>query len=467
MKIDVKWLVVIGVAAFALVAFSYTLGLRQGESEVPRQAAAPSPPAEASAPAEPAPAAGGEGAPMAEATTERAAAAGEAPREHPPLPGGHPQVPEVRASAGPLPAGASTPAEHPAVPAAAAPVREGVTFTHFRVGNRNIKAMLPDGDLMWVGTSGGVIRYDTRSDDYRLFDVRSGLLSNGVFHLSKVHGRLAVGTYGGGLSLFDAANETWSNYNIQHGLGDAFVYDVLQMPGGDIWIATWSGANRVRGGNLDQREQWDLFTVENTGGGLPNDWVYGLAPGRDGVVWLATEGGLARFEDGAWQNWSHAEGLGAPYEQVRDQIQFTRDPAKESSHHARQKVEQGLGQVDVAYNPNYIVALLVDDDETVWAGTWGGGLARFDGNSWRNFTMSDGLPANHVFMLRRADDGQLWVGTSKGLARFDGERFEVFTTRDGLFADNVFSLAADDDDTLWVGSYGGVARIKGLVPPPM
>jgi ligand-binding sensor domain-containing protein len=392
--------------------------------------------------------------------------AASAPPTSPTQPAATAPAPARRALAGPLTQGASMPAGHPPMPGAGAPVatprNPNVRFTHFQVGNRNVKAMLADGEQVWIGTSGGVIRYDVPSGEHRLFDVRTGLLSNGVFHLSKLGQRLAVGTYGGGLSVFDPATQAWSNYNIQHGLADAFVYDMLETDSGDLWIATWSGANRVRGGRLGERDHWDTFTVENTAGGLPNDWVYGLARGRDGVVWIATEGGLARLRDGEWQNWQHADGLGAPYEAVRDQIQFTRDPAKESTHHARQKVEQGLGSVDVAYNPNYIVSLLVDDDGIVWCGTWGGGLARFDGKTWRNFTMDDGLPGNHVFMLRADDAGRMWVGTSKGLARFDGATFEVYTVADGLFADNVFSLTRDDSGHLWVGSFGGVARIEGL-----
>lgn len=334
-------------------------------------------------------------------------------------------------------------------------------YTHFRVGNSNVKAMLADGDVVWIGTSGGVIRYDIKHDDYRLYDVRSGLLSNGIFHLSKRGDELVVGTYGGGLSLLDAKTDKWRNYNIQHGLGDAFVYDVLEMPDGDVWIATWSGANRVRSGAFDDPAAWSTFTVDNTQGGLPNDWVYGLRAGKRGEVWMATEGGLARYFEGKWDHWAHSDGLGAPYEEVRAQIEFSRDPAKESSHHARQKVEQGLTGVDIAYNPNYIVAIEVGEDGVVWCGTWGGGLARFDGQRWRNFTVTDGLPSNHVFMLERDGKGGFWVGTSNGLARFDQRRFEVFTARDGLFANNVFSLAIGGED-LWVGSYGGVTRFDGL-----
>lgn len=335
-------------------------------------------------------------------------------------------------------------------------------FTHFRVGQRNVKQILPDGDLMWIGTSGGVIRYNINTDEYRLFDLRSGLLANGIFHLSKMNGRLVAGTYGGGMAIYDEPNDKWDIYNIPQGLGDAFVYDVLEADNGDIWIATWSGANRIRGGALDDRSKWDLFTVENTSGGLPNDWVYGLARGKNGEVWMATEGGLARFHNGKWSNWNHPKGLGAPYETVKNQIQFMNDPAQYSKHHTRQKTEMGLEQVDIAYNPNYIVALLVDHNGTVWAGTWGGGLARFDGETWTNYTVADGLPANHVFSLYQDPDGRIWVGTSNGMALKQDEGFKILSTEDGLFSKIVFSMASASDGSAWIGSFGGVARLAKL-----
>jgi ligand-binding sensor domain-containing protein len=345
-------------------------------------------------------------------------------------------------------------------PAASAASAVAQKFTHFRVGNKNVKRLFVDGDFVWVGTSGGVVRYDTRNDDYKLFDVRSGLLSNGVFHVGKLDGRIVVGTYGGGLSLLDPVTEQWRTYNIPEGLGDAFVYDVLKARNGDVWIATWSGVNRVRGGKLDDRSQWELHTVESTHGGLPNDWVYGLAEGRDGDIWLGTEGGLAHFKDGAWQNWNHAKGLGADYDRVKDQVRFKNDPAKVSEHHAKQKQEMGLDDIQVAYNPNYMVSLAVDAQGVVWAGTWGGGLSRFDGRKWTSYTVTEGLPGNHVFMLHIDPLGVLWVGTDNGLAKMNGTRFEVLTTVDGLFGNTVFSMATASDGTRWVGSFGGVARLK-------
>lgn len=357
--------------------------------------------------------------------------------------------------------------DHPAPPSAApgTDVNPDINFTHFRVGPRNVKSIFADGDAVWVGTSGGVVRYDINKDAYQLYDVKSGLLANGIFHLSRINGRLVAGTYGGGMAILnedESAEKQWKIYNVPEGLADAFVYDVLKADNGDIWIATWSGANRVRGGKLDDPSQWDTFTVRNTHGGLPNDWVYGLHKGKDGTIWFATEGGLAEFKDNAWRNWQHKDGLGAAYEKVQGQIQYKNDPAKISEHHARQKVEYGLQDVDVAYNPNYIVALLVDRRGIVWCGTWGGGLARFDGENWINYTVSEGLPSNHVFMLHEDPQNRLWVGTSNGLVRKEGDNFVTYTTKNGLFANNVFSMASDDNGQFWIGSYGGVARIVNL-----
>ena len=300
------------------------------------------------------------------------------------------------------------------------------------------------------------------TDKYKAFDNHvPGILSNGVFHVNKLGKRILIGTYGGGLSVYDPATDKWRNINIPDGLADQFVYDSLQASNGDLWIATWSGVNRIKGGDLDDPTKWESFTVESTNGGLPNPWVYALDEGKNGTMWFATEYGLARYKDGKWEHWQHHDGLGADFDVVKDDIQFTSDPGLASSHHAQQKAEQGLQNVNVAYNPNYIISLAVDNDGVVWCGTWGAGLSRFDGKNWRTFTTKDGLPANHIFMLYKDDKGHIWAGTSRGLARLndDGESFSVMTTADGLFADNVFSMADAADGSVWIGSFGGVAHI--------
>jgi len=341
-------------------------------------------------------------------------------------------------------------------------------FNQFEVGNRNVKSIYVDGKDVWIGTSGGAVQYDTETDNYRLYSVRNGLLANGVFHVTRIDNRIGVGTYGGGLAMFTEDTEDWQIYNIPEGLGDAFVYWTLQAENGDLWIATWTGANRIINAEIDNPDAWEIHTVKSTSNGLPNvglpnDWVYGLAEGKNGQIWFATEGGLARWDNGEWRHWKHPDGLGAPYDQVKDQNTFMTDPAEVSTHHAQQKIEMNLQDVTTAYNPNYIVAIEVDYEGIVWVGTWGGGLSRFDGKNWTTYTMDHDLPSNHIFSLFEDSKKNLWIGTSHGLVRQSMDGFKkTFTRADGLFSDTIFSMAEDESGTLWIGSYGGVTRMNNL-----
>jgi len=410
----------IGVGVVAVVVAAYLVGRMQDAADSPGQATAPP---EAAAPASTTATALPTAGKGSAAATSTAA-----------LPAGHPTAPAGQTA---------TPISH-----------QG--FVQFQVGQRNIKALLSDGPAVWLGTSGGVVHYNPTTDRHQTINNRNGLLSNGVFYLGKRGNDLLVGTYGGGLSVLDTTTSKWRNYNIPNGMADAFVYDVLMASSGDIWIATWSGANRIVGGDLDNFEKWQLYTVENTDGGLPNDWVYGLAEGKSGEIWLATEGGLARFVDDEWTHWDHEDGLGAPYDLVKSETKVGSDPGQVSGHHALQKQQQGLGGIADAYNPNYIVSMAVDGDGRVWAGTWGGGLSRFDGAAWKTFTDRDGLPGNHVFALEMDSSGRIWIGTNRGLARYDGKSFVTFGRQNGLYSDNVFSISFAPDGGTWIGSFGGL-----------
>lgn len=369
---------------------------------------------------------------------------------------------------------AALPDNHPPVAAkvaakvAAAPPTEGKAgaseapnpkFTHFRVGNRNVKRIFIDGERIWVGTSGGVIRYSAASDEYRLYDTRSGLRGNSIIYVGKLQGRIAVGTFGGGLSILDATGEKWETFGAADGLGDEFVSDVLAASNGDVWIATGSGVNRVRDGALRERARWDLYTAEATQRGLPSDRVYGLAEGRNGDIWLATEGGVARFRNGEWSHWNRGGSPGLAGKSGPNAGAVRTDASVLASPHGNQQGGPNPHQADAVSNPNFTVTVAVDRAGIVWAGTLGGGLARYDGGRWRYYTGAEGLPGNHVFALHQDAKSQLWVGTNNGLARLQDGKFKVMTTQDGLFTNAVFAMASTPK-SIWVGGYGGVARIR-------
>ena len=58
--------------------------------------------------------------------------------------------------------------------------------------------------------------------------------------------------------------------------------------------------------------------------------------------------------------------------------------------------------------------------------------------------------------------GEMWIGTDGGLSRWQGGKFTNFTTREGLSHNAVDALYQDREQTLWIGTRGGgLNRFKG------
>ena len=82
------------------------------------------------------------------------------------------------------------------------------------------------------------------------------------------------------------------------------------------------------------------------------------------------------------------------------------------------------------------------------SGIFGGsgyGVSRFDGQSFENFTVADGLAHDVVSWIVEDRQGVLWFATEAGVSRFDGNRFESFTTADGLAGDQVTAITLAPD----------------------
>ena len=69
---------------------------------------------------------------------------------------------------------------------------------NFSLNARNVKVLKSQGDTLWMGTSMGVIKYDTTSvENYTVYDNRNALLSNGIFSITIApNDQVCFGTYG-------------------------------------------------------------------------------------------------------------------------------------------------------------------------------------------------------------------------------------------------------------------------------
>ena len=60
-------------------------------------------------------------------------------------------------------------------------------------------------------------------------------------------------------------------------------------------------------------------------------------------------------------------------------------------------------------------------DGDLWFGSNGGGIYRYDGISFINYTKENGLNSNKIFSMIEDQNYDLWFGTADGLLRYDGK----------------------------------------------
>ena len=318
----------------------------------------------------------------------------------------------------------------------------------FQVGNEVfVRSLAIDtgSNSLWVGSSTGVLEIDlATSQMINTFTREDGLANEYVFAIYvDSQGYKWFGTNAGGASRYKDGQ--WDVYFPMHGLADYWIYAFVEQKDGPFWIGTWAGANSV-----------DLATMEfkTYFSELINEWVYALDIDSKDRVWFGTEGGISMYDGDTWREWSHKDGLGAA--NVKQLLPSSNTGLGTRSRHDLSVLEQG----EQTYNPSYVFSLIVDDrDDSVWAGTWGGGVGHYDGKSWTNYTSSDGLAGNIVYSIAQDNNGMLWFGTNNGLSRYDGKAWITYDTHTGLLDNNVYAIAPTPSGELWVGTKNGVSRI--------
>ena len=86
-----------------------------------------------------------------------------------------------------------------------------------------------------------------------------------------------------------------------------------------------------------------------------------------------------------------------------------------------------------------------------------GGVSRFDGRRFLNFTADNGLLNDHVWNLLEEPSGVIWFTTEAGVTRYDGKGFRHYGAKDGLSPGPIHACCRTANGTIWFGGPDGVA----------
>jgi diguanylate cyclase (GGDEF)-like protein/PAS domain S-box-containing protein len=411
-----------------------------------------------------------------------------------------------------------------AAPATGATVRD---FYFQRLGSEHglvqqtVTALVQDPQgFVWVGTQGGLHRYDGQRFVAWRHDPRDpdGMPDSFVTALAVDGDALWIGTYSQYVVRLDLADGSFRRYR-PDGPGAAATgadagrqqVRALLPQHGRLWVSTAAGLERLdpeTGGRdivlrLDPAaaaSPWHALAIDGedalwygSGAGLyrigprggiarvgPAEPVRSLARDRQGRLWVGRDDGLHRLSDNgralvrAWPG----EGGGAPVQAVAEagdghlwlsvpgQGLLRLEPATGA---VAARVREN-GAVPGSLHEDSVSTLMLDRGGMLWAGGSYRGIAIADPRGARFAYLADlergGAVESSVRALAQDDQGQLWVATDLGrLQRLSlpGHRFEDFSALlpepvagPGALRMRVMGFARAAPDRLWMATTRGL-----------
>ncbi|QTA90979.1 hybrid sensor histidine kinase/response regulator [Desulfonema magnum] len=418
--------------------------------------------------------------------------------------------------------------------------REKIRFDHvFDLGVPGGQTFLQDNDgFLWIGSDGGgIFRYD--GYELRNYEAAPKSLSNGnvwrIVEDSRDHDIFWIGT-SGGLNRFDKGTETFTYYkhdpNAPNSLGNNTVQDIVQDSDDPriLWLGTAGGGlnkfnkktgiftryeydpdhtNSIIFGDvwriIEDAEDSNILWIGTYGGGLdkfekksetfthythhPDDPrslsakgnnVDALIQDKDdpGILWIGTpEDGLDRFDKrtGKFTNYPPANTYG--------EVALIYDDGYGRLWLGGYVMNNGLTLFDkqtgtfmnYRYDPgdprslgnDLVVNVCEDRSGIFWITTYSGKVDKIDKND-QNFTLyqrrpniSDSLSNSAVTTIYEDRSGTIWIGTQGGLNKFDRntETFTRYTHNpddpQSLDADHILGIYEDSSGDFWISLYVG------------
>jgi signal transduction histidine kinase len=250
----------------------------------------------------------------------------------------------------------------------------------------------------------------------------------------------------------------------------------------------------------------DVWRVRD---GLPGSWVRGLHQGADGFLWIATFGGVGRYDGAGVMRVSAAP----PFERAADAHAVWSDAGGTAwivpAHGDLVCVRRGVAGDCLPAGQRLpagaeVTAAFGESSGDVWLATHDA-LYVASGGRLNLVGQLRELPFHQVLAIHRDGSGRLWIGAGTGLfvrrgdrfvalegpagalqagtsslfesrtgrlwaaatdqlVRIDGERVTVYTERDGLPHARYTQVIEDRDGNVWLGSHQGLVRFRPDAP---
>ena len=357
---------------------------------------------------------------------------------------------------------------------------QNYTSENSEIGHNIVQSLMIDqSENLWIGTLQGISKTDLKKKKFNLYRKSNSpnsldLLGNVIASLYKDdNGTLWVGNWGQGLNLVNRTTNEVEHFSTRltgnHKISNDFIHSIFQDSDLHIWLGTRNGILIYdKAGN--QFVPWKAYFNNPALPSFNQVRIYMIIQDRASNYWIGTQNGLYRINlkkstveifQKELDN-SHRLSANLIYYLLEDSDGLiwiatvggldVYNPVTKKIRHYR-KEEKGLSD-------DFIITLCEDGKRKIWIGT-DTYVNVFDkrDSTFTYYSQKEGLPNNRIFEIVKDRNNDLWIATGKGLCKFNGKKnhFQTFTLEDGLqsLEFNLRAACACKDGEMLLGGMNG------------
>ena len=345
-----------------------------------------------------------------------------------------------------------------------------------------------NGDL-WFGTFGnGAYRIDPQNLSYKHYmnnpaDPES-LSENSIncIFLDR-SGATWFGTFGAGISILNPYSNRFTLYKNNpynpNSLASSFVWTICEATDHTLWVGTDAYGISCYYPERGTYVHYDHNPFDPTS--LSASSVRKIYQDSKGRIWIGTDGGgldLFNPAERSFIHYRHDPGDPASisdnsvrtvYEDPHGRIWIGTRNGLNLLHEKNMTFKRFMLGAEQKEGPphNFIYsAILQDQNDNLWVGTYGGGLCLLDPENGscisyiHNPDDPNTISDNIVFSIFEDPQGRLWIGTNNGLNMFYPATgsFRRFGVSEGLANEVIYGVLPDDNNCIWLSTNLGICR---------
>jgi ligand-binding sensor domain-containing protein/serine phosphatase RsbU (regulator of sigma subunit) len=317
----------------------------------------------------------------------------------------------------------------------------------------------------WYGThNGGLYKHVKATGEMKIYDIRDGLAKNMISFIAEDYrGDIWAGTWGGGITVFDG--EKIRVYNKSNGCNALNIHYILEDKEKNMLIA-----DQYEGLNIFKGDHFLSYSSENF---IPENNVWAISQDETGKYWFGTNAGISVYDPNA-DDRNRVKFFNEAKNTIGNNIRFIKPDNKGSvwvgtygSGIYRYDIKTGKFNFDTYLNGNLytdrtVTALVTDKNNNLWIGT-NDGVAFWNKEKSEGYRYSqgNGIAGNYITSLFYDNKGVLWIGSERksGLTKHipGTEKFTIIDIGEGVIPNTINETP---DGTLWIGTSNGLYTLK-------